>query len=302
MEDVHAAHHCGLFHERQVVDCPGNTTDLGVDLDQDLVHDRSQVLAFGDGIAQHDLGRNGKLGQEESLDVIIQSIFAFRPRHEEDDSLHVRVQLCLQFLDPCIGVVTALNNEGLRLSTLVPELLQHLIHSRSELLCNLGIAISMEDSPGFESWLFEHLVLNLAVDVPGRLLYVERVALSTALSTHDHLAGRVLEALELCGVVLELEMPQLLLLLAFGVGVEHLKQPTTLCNLAVSIGVHNLSEVLHEAEIGSHGICEPSHLAQLWQKCNLSPSLAVLVDEQRLVGLADFLIVAGLVVLLVGYL
>ena len=95
-------------------------------------------------------------------------------------------------------------------------------------------------------------------------------------------------------------MPQLLFLLALGVGVEHLKQPTTLRDLAISVGVHNLGEVLHEAEIGSHGISEPSHLTQFWQKCDLSSSLAVLVNEQGLVGLVHILIVAGLVVLLVG--
>ena len=82
MEHVHSAHHSRLIHKWQVVDCPRNTTDLGVDLNEDLVDDRPQVFALRDGIAKHDLGWNGELSQEESLDVIIEAVLPLLSRHE----------------------------------------------------------------------------------------------------------------------------------------------------------------------------------------------------------------------------
>ncbi len=100
MEHVHTAHHGWLVHEWQVVNRPGNTTDLCVDLNEDLVDDRPQVLALRDGIAQHDLGWNGELSQEESLNVIVKWILPLLTRHEEDDSLHIRVKLGLELFGP----------------------------------------------------------------------------------------------------------------------------------------------------------------------------------------------------------
>ena len=41
-------------------------------------------------------------------------------------------------------------------------------------------------------------------------------------------------------------------------------------------------------------------MAEFWEEGDFSSGLPVLVDEQGLVELCDFLIVAGLVVLLVG--
>jgi hypothetical protein len=64
--------------------------------------------------------------------------------------------------------------------------------------------------------------------------------------------------------------------------------------------VHDLCQVLHEAEVSAHRVSETGDLAELGQKGHLCSSLLVLVDEQRLVGLTHFLIVAGLVVLFVG--
>jgi len=95
-------------------------------------------------------------------------------------------------------------------------------------------------------------------------------------------------------------MPEFLLLLTLGVGVEDVDEVLALFHLAISIGMHDLGEVLHETEVCSHGVRKTGNLAKLGQKSNLSSGLAVLVNEQRLVGLLNILIVAGLVVLFVG--
>jgi len=300
VEDVHAANHSWLVHEGEISNGPRDASDLGIDLDEDLVHDGAQVLALSDGVAQNNLGGNRKFGQKESLDVIVQCVLSLCPRHEKYNSLHIRVQLCLQLLDPGTSVHATLDDESLRLSILIGELLQHLVHRGSELLRDLSIAVAVEDSPGLESRLIEHLVLNLAVDVSEGLLDVERIPLSTAFGAHHHFSSLVLDTLELCGILIELQMPQLLLLLALGIGVEHFQEATTLRNLAVSVRVHDLCQVLHEAEVSAHRVSETGDLAELGQKGHLCSSLLVLVDEQRLVGLTHFLIVAGLVVLFVG--
>ena len=278
MEDVHAANHSWLVHEGEICNGPRDATNLGVDLDEDLVDDGAQVLAFGDGVAQHDLGGHSEFSQKEPLDVIVQGILALCPRHEKHNSLHIRVQLSLELLDPGISIVATFDYECLRLSTLIAELLQYLVHCRGELLCDLCIAVTMEDAPGLESRLLEHLVLDLAIDISGGLLDVERVPLSTSLGAHYHLTSSILEALELCGVVLEFEMPQLLLLLALRISVEHVQETTTLRDFTVSVGVHNLCQVLHEAEVRSHSVGETCHLAKFGQKRNLSPGLPVLMN------------------------
>ena len=77
MEDVHATNHCGLVHERQLIHCPGNSTKLGIHLDQHLRDDRSQILASLYGRSKDHLGGNGVLGQEELLDVIIKLALSF---------------------------------------------------------------------------------------------------------------------------------------------------------------------------------------------------------------------------------
>ena len=122
--------------------------------------------------------------------------------------MHIVVQLGPQFLDPCLGVHrVTFEGESLGLGTLEAELLEDLLHGRGELLADLGVSVTMEDSPSFEGGLFEHLVLDLPVDLSGARLDVEGIPLSTALGPHDHVACLVLEALKLGGIVNELEMP-----------------------------------------------------------------------------------------------
>ena len=38
MEHVHATHHGRLIHEWKLVNCPGDTSDLSINLDEDLVN------------------------------------------------------------------------------------------------------------------------------------------------------------------------------------------------------------------------------------------------------------------------
>ena len=147
--------------------------------------------------------------------------------------------------------------------------------------------------------MFEHLVLDLAIDVSQRVLDVERVAITATLGSHDHLSSRVLESLELSGAVLEPEMPELLLLETLRVGVEDLEQVAALLDLAVSVRVDDLSEILHESEVRPHLICQASHLAELWNQSDFCAGSPVLVNQKRLVGLLDFLVISGLVVLFV---
>jgi len=160
----------------------------------------------------------------------------------------------------------------------------------------------MEDTPYLESWLFKHLVLDFPVDLTSALLNVECIPVTAAFGSHDHLASLVLESLELSRVFLEFEMPKFLLLLAFRVGVEDFKQILAFSYFPVSISMNNLSKVFHESEVCSHCIGQSSDLAQFRDQSYFIASLSVLVDEQRLIGFIDILVVSGLVVLLVRHL
>jgi hypothetical protein len=64
--------------------------------------------------------------------------------------------------------------------------------------------------------------------------------------------------------------------------------------------VDDLSKVFHESEIRTHRICETGQLAQLRYQSHLIASFAILVDQKRLVWIADVLIVPGFVVLCVA--
>jgi len=95
-------------------------------------------------------------------------------------------------------------------------------------------------------------------------------------------------------------MPQLLLLLALGIGLEVSHQVFDFLDLRFSIGVQNNGKVFHHAEVCAHGVSETGKLAKLGNECDLVTSASVLVDEERLVGVGDVFIVASLVVLSVA--
>ena len=113
----------------------------------------------------------------------------------------------------------------------------------------------MEDAPSFESWLGEHLGLDLAIYLTSISLDVKGVWSSTIGGTHDQVTSFILEARYLSWILVELEMPLLLFLDTFLVGSKCGEEVLALLNLLVSVGVHYLSQVLHQPEVGAHSIC-----------------------------------------------
>lgn len=120
----------------------------------------------------------------------------------------------------------------------------------------------MKDGPSLESWLFIHLVLDLAVNLSSALLNVEGVSLSTSLGSHHHVTSLELVSFELSRVVLEFQMPELLLLDTLGMRVEDFQEILAFSYFPVSIGVDYFGKILHESEITSHRIGETSDLAE----------------------------------------
>lgn len=155
----------------------------------------------------------------------------------------------------------------------------------------------MEDGPILELHLGEHLALDLAIDLTSTLLNVKARWCTTSIGTHEEISSVVLVALELLGVLVELEMPEGLLLNALLVGLEVVHQVLDLLDLSLSVGVHDLGQVLHQPEVSSHRIGQTRNLTQLWDKSDLQTCPPVFVDEQGLVGVLDLLIVLCLIVL-----
>lgn len=137
----------------------------------------------------------------------------------------------------------------------------------------------MKDSPCFQGRLLKHLVLDLAINFSSTLFNIESVSLSASFSTHDHFASLIFESLQLSWVLLKFEMPQLLLLLAFGVSVEDFKQILAFIDLSVSISVDDFSKILHESEISSHSVSESSNLAEFRYQSDLIASFSVFVNQ-----------------------
>jgi hypothetical protein len=71
VEDIHAADHSRLVHQRKSINSPRYSTNLSIDLDEYLVDNGSQVLTLGDGVGKNCLTGNRTFRQEQPLDFII---------------------------------------------------------------------------------------------------------------------------------------------------------------------------------------------------------------------------------------
>jgi hypothetical protein len=158
----------------------------------------------------------------------------------------------------------------------------------------------VEDSPGLESWLSKHFGLDLTIKLTSTLLDVESVWSPAACCTHHQVASVILEACDLSWSIHELQMPLLLLFSALFISCEGAEEILALLHFLVSIGMHDLGEIFHEPEVSTHSISKTSELAELWDQRDFIASLPILVDEERLVWVADVLIVSGLIVLFVA--
>jgi hypothetical protein len=158
----------------------------------------------------------------------------------------------------------------------------------------------MEDGPLFELRLSEHLALDLAIDFTRTLFYIEAVRSATSVRAHQETTGIVLETLEFLRVLVEFQVPKLLLLDTFFICLEVLHQVFYLLDLRISVSVHDLCKVLHQTEVGTHSVCQTSQLTKLRNKGDLIACSSVFVDEKGLVGIRDGLVVAGLVVVAIA--
>jgi hypothetical protein len=114
----------------------------------------------------------------------------------------------------------------------------------------------MKDAPGGQGRLREHLALNLSIQVTCIRLDVNRLRSSARASSHLEPARRVLEALKLLRVLVELQVPEALLLDALSIRLEVLHQVLDLLNFGIGVRVHDLGKIFHEAEVGAHGVSQ----------------------------------------------
>ena len=155
------------------------------------------------------------------------------------------LELGLQYLSPVFWLHTRFDLNHLGLSLVVAASVKTFLHSRFELGGNLTVAVSIKDGPLFELRLSEHLALDLAIDFTRTLLDIEAVRSATSVRAHQETTGIVLEALKFLRVLIELQVPKLLLLNAFFICLEVLHQVFDLLNFRISISVHDLCKVLH---------------------------------------------------------
>jgi hypothetical protein len=118
----------------------------------------------------------------------------------------------------------------------------------------------VEDGPIFQLRLSEHLALDLTIDFTCTLLYIETVRSATSIRAHQETTSIVLEALEFLGVLVELQVPKLLLFDAFFVCLKVLHQVFNLLNFRISVCVHDLCKILHQTEVSTHSISQTSQL------------------------------------------
>lgn len=158
----------------------------------------------------------------------------------------------------------------------------------------------MEDGPLFKLRLSEHFALDLSIDFTRTLFDIKAVWSTTSIWTHQETTGIVLEALKFLRVLIELQVPKLLLLNAFFVCLEVLHQVFDLLDFCISVSVNDLCKVLHQTEVGTHSVSQASQLTKFRNKSNFIACSSVLVDEEGLVRVGNVLVVAGLVVVSVA--
>ena len=143
---------------------------------------------------------------------------------------------------------------GLRVG--VTALVKALLHRALELIGDLRVSVTMKDAPGGQGRLRVHLALNLSIQVTCIRLDVNRLRSSARASSHLEPARRVLEALKLLRVLVELQVPEALLLDALSIRLEVLHQVLDLLNFGIGVRVHDLGKIFHEAEVGAHGVSQ----------------------------------------------
>jgi len=107
------------------------------------------------------------------------------------------VELLLETPDPCIRTHSSLDTVNSWVTALVVYLVEALFKGAFELISYLSVSVSMEDSPGLESWLIEHFGLDLTIHFTGALLDVKLVRSSAARCTHDQVSSVVFESRDL---------------------------------------------------------------------------------------------------------
>jgi hypothetical protein len=228
------------------------------------------------------------------------SALALLTGEQEDHHLDAFLELGLHHLDPVVRTHARFDLAHHGLSFVITTCVETFLHGALKLVGNLSISVTVEDGPVLELSLGEHLTLDLAVDFTCALLNVEGVRSSTGVGPHEEIAGVVLEALEFLRVLIKLQMPERLLLLALLVGLEVVHEVLDLLDLGFSIGMDDLGEILHETEVCTHRVSQSCQLAQFRDESDLSTCPSVLVDQQGLVGVLDVLVVLRLVVLTVA--
>lgn len=249
MKHIHAANHGRCVQEGQIVHGPRHAAHFGIHLNKHLRNDRPQILASLDGTRQDHLRRNWVLFKQESLHVIIQLTTLFGSRQNEYHKLNAFVELILEGPFPVVEANRLPNLDQIGVGVVVAALLQTLLHGALELIGNLTVAIAMENAPRFQRWLCEHLPLNLAIQFSRIRLNIEAVGGSRRASSHKEFARLIFEALQFLRILLELQMPELLLLNTLRVVLEMCHQVLDLLDFGFGVGMDNLGQILHQSKV-----------------------------------------------------
>jgi hypothetical protein len=202
VEHVNAADHGRLVEVREVGYSPWLTAHLGTNLNEDLVADGADILAAGDRITQHYLGRDRQVFEEKALQVIVEGGLAFGSGEDEDDSLDRGIEVRLECVLPFWESIRS-DSEFSGLLDFVSELFATLLHGLDELHGGTLVLLTVEDAPLLEHRLLVHGLLDAAVDVWTIVqLELNAFAFWTLLS-HNHVAGGVLPASALSWFVID---------------------------------------------------------------------------------------------------
>lgn len=165
-QEVNAENHCWCILEGHIADGPRNSTNLGTNLYQDLIADRTNAFAL-QSFGADALARNPFLLNKEILDFLITKTVFFGSGQQEDTHLHLTTN-DIELVSVFVELIAFKVNDFGRIHGVVKGLYT-LLDRVDKLLTDITLTFGAEDTPHVERRLIIHFGLCFSIKIGGRL-------------------------------------------------------------------------------------------------------------------------------------
>lgn len=261
MIHIHSTNHGWFLEEWHLIYSPWLTPNLGADLNQNLVHNTSNVFTLADCIRKNNLWRHRYILYQQTLQIIIKRCLALLTWQDQHNRLDWNVNVFPYDFFPIFKAV-AFYSEFPWLLYIVLKTFTTFVHCFHKLNRDSSVHFCIENAPPFYRRLFIHLSLNFAINIRAGF-NIKTISASIISLTHNHFSSIQTLSIEGLRVWFNWHLPGIHLSLALFVLSKWFKQGFTFLNSSFCICMCSLWHFLHQLEVASHRISESSHLTKL---------------------------------------